>query len=1119
MDGTGRKESIRKALAKLYGSPEGERILADYETAFEPSYYEECDPDRIAEDIESIEKLSRDNFLELRFYESRRDNETRKHLRLYRRDKFVPLSVMLPILGNFGFQVWTDRTYHVVGRQGTVWIGDFVISYMHSEGKSFDNEGPLFCEALKAIGKELFVSDPLNELILTIGVPWREISVLRGYIKYLLQTNFHFSESYIEKTLVRHPSIARKLIDFFLLRHDPSKQSSSPEEAAKIENALSEELLEVKSLDDDTIVRQLLALLKATLRTNFFQKTSNGEPHSFISFKLRSGEIPRLPLPHPLYEIYIYSPRFEGIHLRSEKVARGGLRWSDRPEDFRREVLGLVKAQKVKNAIIVPSGAKGGFVLKMLPEESSREETFKEGVTCYKQFIAALLGITDNIKDDRIVRPENVVCYDDEDPYLVVAADKGTATFSDIANGISQEFGFWMDDAFASGGKTGYDHKKMGITARGAWESVKRHFFEIGIDFEKDLITVIGIGDMSGDVFGNGLIYSNRLKLVAAFDHRHIFLDPTPDPELSYRERKRLFELPSSSWEDYSKELISPGGGVYKRTAKSIPISEQMKTVLDIKEDALVPNDLIRAILKAPVDLFWNGGIGTYVKAASESHADAGDKANDSTRVNGNELRCKTVGEGGNLGFTQRGRIEYTLNNGIMNTDFIDNSAGVDCSDHEVNLKILLNKEVSEGNLTLEERDTLLREVEEEVAALVLRDNFRQAWMLGYLNRYSLQNMSVYISYIAELEKLKILNSKVEFLPDEKTMLERAAGGTGLTRPELAVLLAYTKINLKSELLKSDVLEDPYFQDIVTEAFPERVNVRYKDRERHHSLVREIKATQLSNRLIDDMGVLFIYCLQIERGATVPDIVRAYFAASAIFDAHEMQRRIEGLDNKIPLSMQYELLYFVRHLVNISARRFLLENRLQGGLNEVIELYAPRVKELRDLTMAIMTGMTQTSLDTLKARFAEAGLPESMATDIGFFRVAYATLNIIEGSLADNLDLSKTAKMYFAVGKHFNLVWFRDKLAEKVQEVSWESLTKLCLRDELDYLQKALTTTLLKECGEIEDAEEAILAWKSKHASRLTSWENMFKVLHESQKTDNSMFFVALRKLGEAINE
>lgn len=1119
MEKSASKDNLKEKLVQQYGSQKGKLLYANYADLFEASYYAECSTELISQDLNAIENLSSTNFLELYFYESEGDGESTQHLRLYKWDKIIPLSTMLPILAHFGFNVWTDRTYCIHVDSEVIWISDFVISYAKSEYMPAENVSDLFRDALMAICKGQLISDDLNGLILTVQASWREITILRAYTKFLLQTNFHFSESYIEKTLVRHALITKKLIAFFNARHDPKQQVNSQEETQKIENSIMEDLKTVTNLDDDIILRHLLAILKVTLRTNFFQSTSKGLglPHPYISFKLHSALIPRLPLPRPLYEIFIYSPRFEGIHLRSEKVARGGIRWSDRPEDFRREVLGLVKAQKVKNAIIVPSGAKGGFVLKALPLNASREETLKEGVECYKLYISALLGLTDNINEGKVMHPVDVVCYDGEDPYLVVAADKGTASFSNLANSISQEFGFWLGDAFASGGKTGYDHKKMGITAKGAWESVKRHLFEVGIPFERTPLTVVGIGDMSGDVFGNGMIYSKQLKLIAAFDHRHIFLDPNPNPEESYKERLRLFQLPTSSWEDYSASLISTGGGVYKRSAKLIILSEEVKRVLDVQEDALVPTDLIRAILKAPVDLLWNGGIGTYVKATSENHMDAGDKANDSTRVNGNELRCKTVGEGGNLGFTQRGRVEYSLNNGIMNTDFIDNSGGVDCSDHEVNLKILLNAEVASGALTIEKRDVLLQAVTADVGALVLKENFRQAWILGYLSHYSKQSTSIYKNYIAELERINLLNRKIEFLPDEKAILDRATAREALTRPELAVLLAYTKIYLKSKLLESAILEEPFFSQMITEAFPKEVNERYRENEQKHSLVREIKATQLSNRVVDDMGIVFIYSLEVERGATAPEIVRAYAAASAIFGAHEMQRRIEALDGMIPLTSQYELLYYVRHLVNISARWFLLENRLKGDLNQIIEKYSARVKQLRDLIMTLMTGLTQTSLKELQSKFSEAGLPASLANEIGFMRVAYTTLNIIEGSTVNHLDLDRTAKMYFAVGEHFNLVWFRDRLVEKTQEVSWESLSRLCLRDELDYLQKKITTTLLKDSDPDQAVEEVIVKWKIKHARELTAWENMFKMLHESPSIDNAMYFVSLRKLNEAL--
>ncbi|HSW70818.1 MAG TPA: NAD-glutamate dehydrogenase domain-containing protein, partial [Gammaproteobacteria bacterium] len=972
MNGPRWKDELGQKLNQQYGDKKGALLYKKYHTAFNNLYCEQYTVLQALQDLSYLEKISADNFIELDFYLSSEKQESALHLRIYKWNNFIPLSDLLPILNDFDFRVFREITHLIQIDQDRVWISDFVISHSRGTELQFEKITPLFRDALVEICLGHFESDGFNKLILGANLSWREISIIRAYAKYLKQLDFRFSQLYIEQTAAKHASLMQDLIQLFYLWHDPKQKRDSKNQAAVVEKTILQALEQVTSLDEDVIIRRFLALFKATLRTNYFQKTASGQAKDYLSFKFLSEAIPELPLPKPLFEIFIYSPRFEGIHLRSAKVARGGLRWSDRREDYRTEVLGLMKAQRVKNAIIVPSGAKGGFVLKALPASASRELVQQEVVACYKLFISGLLDITDNIKEGKPLRPKEVVCLDEPDPYLVVAADKGTATFSDIANSLAKDYDFWLGDAFASGGATGYDHKKMGITARGAWESVKRHFRKLDINIETTVATVVGIGDMSGDVFGNGLIYSRRLKLIAAFDHRHIFLDPHPDPELSYQERLRLFSLPGSSWEDYNSRLLSLGGGVYKRSLKSISLSAEVKKVLAIQEDSLRPNELVRAILQAPVDLLWNGGIGTYVKSSMESNADVGDKTNDGNRVNGNELRCKVVGEGGNLGFTQRGRVEYALNHGLINTDFIDNSAGVDCSDHEVNLKILLNQEMAKGKLDEKKRNALLAELTAEVADLVLRDNYEQAWALDFLIQYSTRDTTLYQNYIKELEETGFLNRQVEFLPDDKIFTERRTAGIGLTTPELAVLLSYTKIYIKNEILKSTLPEEPFFAEIREEAFPPSINKRYHQESRDHILHREIVATQLSSRLVNEMGMVFVYRLQTETGMTVADVVRAHAVASAIFESQKLRQLIEALDFKIPVSSQYELLHHIRHLINISARWFLHEDRLKGDMNQLIEHYQSRIKKLKNLMLKLMTGLTKTFLANLIEQFSQA---------------------------------------------------------------------------------------------------------------------------------------------------
>ncbi len=1112
------KESLQKLLAQQFGDKKGSLFYTKYGQSFGSIYCEECSVEVALKDLNYLEKISEKNFIELDFYMVPEPQTEILHLRLYKWANPIPLADILPILSDLDFRALSERTYQIKTEQGSIWISDFVVSYAQGVEFHFEETRSLFHDAFIEICAGRFESDGFNKLILRAGLSWREITILRAYAKYLHQVEFRFSQVYIEQALANNPAIVKELIALFHLRYHPEPKGA-PDQAQKVEQKILQSLEQVTSLDEDRIIRRLLDLIKATLRTNYYQKNAFDASKNYLCFKFLSGAIPDLPLPVPLFEIFVYSPRFEGIHLRSAKVARGGIRWSDRREDFRREVLGLMKAQRVKNAIIVPSGAKGGFVLKTLPPAASREVVLREVVECYKLFIRSLLDLTDNLKDGKTYHPSRVVCLDEADPYLVVAADKGTAAFSDVANGLAQEYGFWLGDAFASGGATGYDHKRMGITARGAWESVKRHFRSLNLNLENSFPTVVGIGDMSGDVFGNGLIYSRRLKLVAAFDHRHVFLDPNPDPELSYQERLRLFTLPASSWEDYNSRLISRGGGVYKRSAKSIPLSPEIQKILDIQADSLMPNEVVRAILKAPVDLLWNGGIGTYVKASTESQAEVGDKTNDANRINGNELRCKVVGEGGNLGFTQRGRIEYALNKGLINTDFIDNSAGVDCSDHEVNLKILLNQEAAKGKLSEKKRNLLLMQVTAEVGALVLGDNYAQAWALGFLSQYSYGDTALYQSYIKELESSGFLNRQVEFLPDDKTIMERRTAGSGLTAPELAVLLSYTKIYIKNEILKSDLPEDPYFAEIMETAFPKSINQLYPRAGRSHILHREIIATQLSSRIVNEMGMVFLYRLQAESAVSVAKVVRAHAVASAVFGSQALRQLIESLDFKIPVTSQYQLLHHIRHLMNISTRWFLHENRLKSNISQIIEHYKTRVKKLEKLMLTLMTGFTKAFLGSLVEEFAKAGLSPESASQIAASRVAYISLNIIEVATQHRFDLEQTAQAYFTVGEHFKLVWFRDHIANDMREGSWNALARLTLRDELDALQKSLTVGLLKFNKKEQDSSKLMISWADKNPDAMARWEKMLGSLHESASLDYSMFFIVLRELGNLIAE
>ncbi len=1106
-------EELQKKLTQDISGDKRLALNKKYNEAFPTSYQEDTTTDIAKSDIRQMERLSPKKTIHLSLYLGA-NNEL--HLRLFQYVEAIPLSDVLPMLENMDLRTINERPYKINTQDAVIWISDFVVTYSKSTPIVIENIKDNFKDAFISTWLGLCENDGFNKLILGAQLGWREITILRSYAKYLKQAGFLYSQTYIEQALVNNSEIAKNLVAYFKAKLDPKKTKSTPEE---IETTLYKLLEGVASLDEDRILRRILQLIKATLRTNFFQTQADGNPKDYVSFKLSSKDIPELPLPVPLFEIFIYSPRFEGVHLRNSKVARGGIRWSDRREDFRTEVLGLMKAQKVKNAVIVPSGAKGGFVLKALPPQATREIIQKEVVTCYKSFIRGLLDLTDNLKNGKVISPPDVKCYDEDDTYLVVAADKGTATFSDTANSISKEYNFWLGDAFASGGSAGYDHKKMGITARGAWESIKRHFRELDINIENTEFTAVGIGDMSGDVFGNGAIYSSNMKLLAAFDHRDIFLDPNPDATLSYEERVRLFNLPTSSWQDYNPKLISQGGGVFKRTSKAISISPEVQQALGITETSLVPNELVRAILKAPVDLLFNGGIGTYVKASTESHAQVGDKTNEFCRINGGELRCKVVGEGGNLGFTQLGRIEFALEkNGLINADFIDNSAGVDCSDHEVNIKILLNQEVAKGNLTEEERNTLLAKMTKEVGDLVLNDNYQQALVLSFVNFYSAQFISLHQSYIKELETAGHLDRTVEFLPDDKKLIERKAAGLGLTRPELAVLLAYSKIFIKAEILKSDIPEDKFLREILKTAFPATLQKHYLKEMQHHSLHREIVATQLSNQVVNDVGILFVYSLHTETGATAAEIIRAYVVSVNVFGTFELQKLIVSLDYKIPMGTQYELMSHIRRLIYLSTRWFLRHKHLSdSNMLAIIEHFSKSVRLLEDLIPKLMGGSTKNYLQNLTEQFTQIGISEEISKRIASARAMYTALNVIEVATTHHFDLSKTAELYFAVGEFFNLLWFRDQIANDAREGFWDTLARLTLRDELDILQKLLTTAIMKHNKKSTDPHQAIEEWIVHHQHAIERWEKMLEILHSSTSIDYVMFFISLRGLTELI--
>lgn len=993
----------------------------------------------------------------------------------------MSLTQAMPHLSVLGAEVIDERPYSWDLRGSRVMVYDFGLKLPADLSETAHVVGlrQRFMDVFRASWTGRCEADDLNRLVVAAGLDWRQVSWMRAVSRYLQQAGVPFSQPYLATALNAHPEIAAGLVSAFATKFDPDLVLSEDERAAKLEAVrarLAAELDAVASLDHDRILRAFLAVVDACVRTNAFTGTET------LAVKVLPAQLPLLPEPRPAFEVFVYSPRVLGVHLRFGAIARGGLRWSDRREDFRTEVLGLVKAQLVKNTVIVPSGAKGGFVPQQLPPASDRSAWLAEGKTCYRLFVDALLSVTDNIVDGVVVPPDRVRRYDGDDPYLVVAADKGTATFSDLANQVSVGRGYWLGDAFASGGSSGYDHKAMGITARGAWESVKRHFAELGLDPATDEFTCVGIGDMAGDVFGNGMLLSDRMRLVAAFNHQHVFLDPNPDPAASFAERKRLFDLPGSTWADYDPALVSPGGGVYRRDAKSVPVSDGVRTVLGLPAGTvrLTPAELISAILRAPVDLLFNGGVGTFVKASTESHAEAGDKANDAVRVDGGQVRARCVAEGGNLGFTQRGRIEYAQSGGRMNTDFIDNSAGVDTSDHEVNIKILLAPEVASGRLTGQARDELLASMTDEVARLVLAHNFDQNLALANAMYRRTVLAGQHEAWMLTLEDDGLLDRALEALPTSAEMASRIASGEGLTRPELAVLLSYTKIVLDRWVLASDLPDDPYLADRLVQYFPEPLRERYADRMPGHRLAREIIATVAVNRFVNSQGITAYHRLSTETGAGIADIIRAQLASRAIFAVglDEVRlRRNAGVGAADATALRVTL----RRMVERSTRWLLHHQRGPLDVAATVAAYGPQIAALRPELARLLTGEQAEAAQAYQQRWEKAGLPEELAVTVSTTSQAHTLLSVVEVAGRLGLEPLRVAEVHYRLAAAVGL----DELVAGVdglpRQVRWDAMARAALRDELLAAHAELTAEVLAGADPDGAPEALIEAWLASH--------------------------------------
>jgi glutamate dehydrogenase len=1107
-------DELHDCLLEYFGEEQGNRLFGRYAEAFPAAYREDFPALSAIYDIQRLEELISGGDPSMSLYRPLEAPEGTLRFKLLSSEQPLPLSEAVPMLEAMGVRVVEERPYgvHPLGAP-PAWIHDFGLSYPNHDEFDLHEVRERFQDAFRRALRGDSESDGFNQLVLAAGLTWREIVVLRACCKYLRQTNLTFSQSYMEEALAANPAIARQLVGLFRARFEPAARGDRARRVSAMEAAIGGAIDAVASLDQDRILRAFLDLVRAMTRTNFFQTTAGGDSKPYLAFKLDPGRVPNLPRPRPMFEIFVYSPRTEALHLRGGRVARGGIRWSDRREDFRTEILGLMKAQMVKNAVIVPTGAKGGFVVKRPPAGGDRQAMATEVSACYQTFMRGLLDLTDNLVDGEGVPPPDVVRYDGHDPYLVVAADKGTASFSDLANSIADEYGFWLGDAFASGGSTGYDHKRMAITARGAWESLKRHFRELGLDARTSEFTVVGIGDMSGDVFGNGMLLSRHLKLIGAFNHQHVFLDPDPDPESSFKERERLFNLPGSSWADYDRKAISPGGGVWPRSAKSIPLSPQARAALGVDSAALTPNELISALLRAPVDLLWNGGIGTYVRSSRERDVDVGDRANDAVRVEAPELRCRVVVEGGNLGFTQLGRIEYALAGGRINTDFIDNSGGVDCSDHEVNIKILLNSVVAGGDLTRKQRDRLLAEMAGEVTDAVLLDNYRQVLALSVTESHAADVLDEHIRMIKALERGHQLDRKLEFLPSDAGLAERRAAGRGLTRPELAVLLAYSKVTTNEQLLASDVPEDPYLSDDLERYLPAKLREPFREQVRRHPLRREIIATHVTNSMVNRAGSTFVHRLGEETGAAAPDIARAYTVAREVFEARRLWKDIDDLGDLVAADVQTALMAEGRRLVE-RATRWLLRNRHQPlDIAAEVSHFAPGIAALGQALPKLLAPNEAESLGDTCERFGAQGVPADLATRTASLDALYSGLDIIEVASAEEETVEAVAAVYFALGARLDLHWLRDQINGLPAESHWQTLAKGALRDDLSSEQRQLTAQVLRNHEVGHDAEAMIDAWVAGNRAAVRRCEAMLDDLKQADSVEIAMLSVALREI------
>ena len=1105
------RNKLKLGLLEQLGYEKGYAIYDVFKKSFPASYKVDfTDQDIIHSDIFEIINHQSDTSC-FRIFSNKNDGKF--YLKVYC-SKEYRLSDLISIIQNFGFRVNYEVVYEInPAGLDKKFIHSFSVQFYEEPVKDINFFKSRLEDALAATWSNATPDDILNQLVISAELNYREVMFVRSIVKYLCQISIGYSKNYMFEVLTKHPNTISLLIELFAAMFNPANQGmekSETDSIKKLTAKIHKRLSLISDAIEDKIVRACCDVVLNMLRTNYYVLDDSGKPKDYLAFKIDSEKMPGLPYPRPFREIFVYSSFFEAIHLRSSKVSRGGLRWSDRTEDFRTEILGLMKAQVAKNSIIVPTGSKGGFILKRAAKKSP-EEYYALAVECYKNFLRGLLDITDNIVNGSVINPLNVVRYDEDDPYLVVAADKGTAKFSDFANSVSKEYGYWLGDAFASGGSAGYDHKQIGITARGAWISVDRHFTDLGINSQKDDFTVAGIGDMSGDVFGNGLLLSEHIKLLAAFNHMHIFIDPAPEPIISYKERKRLFELPRSSWIDYNSSLISKGGAIFERSSKILELSKEIKDLFGLKTNEISPNELVKLIIKMRVDLFWNGGIGTYVKASDENNIEVGDKSNDFIRINGNELGCKVFAEGGNLGLTQRGRIEYALKGGHINTDAIDNSAGVDCSDHEVNIKIAFNKALENNKLSIEQRDKLLEKMTDNVAHLVLQDNYQQNVILTIAEHQSLTSLSNYDRLIKILENFNYIDRKLEHLPTSAEFALRASNKLDLTKPELSTLLAFTKNHVASDILKTDLVDDEYFEKDLINYFPKDMQKDYLEEINSHPLRREIIATIVTNNMLNRLSCYFPHLASEDMGISISTLTKAYTITSHLFDTETLWSEITKLDGKIAISVQVELLTILQKFICRSASWMLRNIDLTSeSINHHLNKYKDGVKEINIDIKKILRGAAKTDFTQLNKKYLEHGVNTELASKIALLNALSATYNIVYIASETKQPVLAVAEIYFEVAQRLNYDWLKSSIDRIDSTNDWQRLSVTVYKDELFDLHRSLITNIIANHG---TGQTSVNNWFEEKSDRISRYSDLIEEIKKNESFENSMVPLIIQRL------